>query len=73
MTRKPLPTEVIVDLYYKLSRLSAKHRDRKLIINDTAKAFNVSLSTVRKALKNYSRPRSILRSDYNCPRKIGKE
>jgi len=73
MTRKPLPTEVIVDLYYKLSNLSAKHQDRRLIINDTAKAFNVSLSTVRRAIKNYSRPRSILRSDYNCPRKISKE
>lgn len=40
MARKPIPTEVIVDLYYKLSNLSAKHRDRKPLINETAKAFS---------------------------------
>ena len=73
MARKPIPTEVIVDLYYKLSNLSAKHRDRKPLINETAKAFSVSPSTVRRAIKNYSQPRSVIRSDYNCPRKINKE
>jgi len=73
MTRKPIPSEVIVDLYHKLSNLSAKHPDRKLLINEIAKVFDVSFSTVRRAIKNYSHPRSIMRSDYNCPRKISKE
>lgn len=73
MIRKPIPSEVIVNLYHKLSNLSAKHPDRKLLINETAKAFDVSFSTVRRAIKNYSQPRSITRSDYNCPRKISKE
>jgi transposase InsO family protein len=73
MIRKPIPSEVIVDLYHKLSNLSAKHPDRKILINETAKTFDVSFSTVRRAIKNYSRPRSIVRSDYNCPRKISKE
>jgi transposase InsO family protein len=73
MIRKPIPSEVIVDLYHKLSNLSAKHPNRKLLVNETAKAFDVSFSTVRRAIKNYSQPRSITRSDYNCPRKISKE
>ena len=73
MIRKPIPSEVIVDLYYKLSNLSPKHPGRKLLINETSKAFDVSFSTVRRAIKNYSQPRSITRSDYNCPRKLSKE
>ena len=43
MIRKPIPSEVIVDLYYKLSNLSPKHPGRKLLINETSKAFDVSL------------------------------
>lgn len=73
MIRKPIPSEVIVNLYNKLSNLSAKHPNRKLLINETAKTFDVSFSTVRRAIKNYSQPRSITRSDYNCPRKLSKE
>lgn len=73
MTRKVIPTEVIVDLYHKLSNLSAKHGDRKVLIRETAETFNISFSTVRRAIKNYSQPRSIIRSDYNRPRKITKE
>ncbi len=37
MIRKPIPSEVIVNLYNKLSNLSAKHPNRKLLINETAK------------------------------------
>lgn len=73
MIRKPIPSEVIVNLYNKLSNLSAKHPNRKLLINETAKTFDVSFSTIRRAIKNYSQPRSITRSDYNCPRKLSKE
>lgn len=73
MTRKPLPTEVIVSLYNQLASLSAKNPNRKLLIEETAQAFNVSLSTVRRALKNYRQPRSIERSDYNHPRKISRD
>lgn len=56
MIRKPIPSEVIVDLYHKLSNLSAKYPDKKLLINKTAKTFDVSFSTVRRAIKNYSQP-----------------
>lgn len=73
MTRKSLPTEVIVGLYHQLSNLSAKNPNRKLLIQETAQVFNVSLSTVRRTLKNYCEPRSIQRSDYNRPRKISRE
>lgn len=73
MTRKPLPTEVIVGLYHRLMNLSAKDSNRKLLVEEAAQAFNVSPSTVRRVLKNYRQPRSIGRKDYNCPRKVGRE
>jgi transposase InsO family protein len=73
MIKKPLPTEVIVGLYNQLVNLSAKHPDRKLLIQEVFQTFDVSLSTVRRALKNYHNPRLTSRSDYNQPRKIGRD
>ena len=73
MSKKPLPTEVIVGLYHQLANLSAKHPNRNPIIKEIADSFNVSLSTVRRALKNYRQPHSIQRSDYNKPRRISAE
>lgn len=73
MVKKLLPVETIVGLYHQLANLSAKHSDRNRLIKETADAFNVSLSTVRRALKNYRQPRSIQRADYNKPRKISPE
>lgn len=73
MIKKPLPTEVIVGLYHQLVNLSAKHPDRKLLIQEVSQTFDVSLSTVRRALKNYRRPHATGRSDYNQPRKISRE
>jgi hypothetical protein len=73
MVKKLLPVETIVGLYHQLANLSAKHSDRNRLIKETADAFNVSLSTVRRALKNYRQPRSIQRADYNKPRKISSE
>jgi len=72
MVRKPLPVETIVGLYHQLATVSAKHPDRRRLIKETAQAFNVSLSTVRRALKNYCQPRSIQRADYNQPRNISR-
>ena len=73
MPQKPLPMEVIVGLYNQLSDLSAKHHDRSKFIAETAQTFNVSISTVRRALKNYKQPYSIHRADYNKPRKLSSE
>lgn len=70
MARKPLPIEVIVTIYHQLANLSAKHPDRQKIIQETAEAFNVSLSTIRRAIKNYQQPHAVRRSDYNKPRNI---
>jgi len=70
MVRKPLPVETIVGLYHQLANIPAKHPDRFRLTQETARAFNVSLSTVRRALKNYRQPRSVQRSDYNQSRKI---
>lgn len=73
MMKKPLPTEVIVGLYNKLASLSPKDIGRRVLIQETAQSFNISLSTVRRALKNYSRPHAAKRNDYNQPRNISKE
>jgi len=73
MTKKPIPTEVIVGLYHQITNLSAKNPQRKALISETALAFNVSHSTVRRTLKNYRQPSPIFRSDYNKPRKISME
>lgn len=71
--KKTLPAEVIIGLYHQLAELSAKHPDRKLLIQGVSQTFSVSFSTVRRALKNYLRPHSVIRSDYNQPRKITKK
>lgn len=73
MMKKPLPTEVIVGLYNKLASLSPKDPDRRLLIQEAAQSFTISPSTVRRALKNYSKPHATKRNDYNQPRKISKE
>lgn len=73
MTRKPLPTEVIVGLYHQIVNVAAKDPNRKRLIEEIAQAFDVSFSTVRRALKNYRQPHSMQRSDYNQPRKISRE
>ncbi|AVP87905.1 hypothetical protein phytr_12820 [Candidatus Phycorickettsia trachydisci] len=73
MMRKLIPTEVIEGLYYELANLSPRHPARRSLIENTAKAFNVSLATVRRAIKKYRHPYNIGRSDYNTPRKISKE
>jgi hypothetical protein len=73
MMKKPLPTEVIVGLYNKLANLSPKNPGRKLLIQETAQNFNISLSTVRRALKNYSKPHATKRNDYNQPRNITRD
>ena len=70
MGRKPLPIETIISLYHQLADLSAKHPDRKRLIEEAAHAFQVSVSTVRRALKHYRQPRTAHRADYNHSRKI---
>lgn len=71
MNRGNIPIESLIILHNNLSGLSARHPDRRRLLEETAKSFDISLSTIRRALRNYCKPRSSKRTDFNRPRNLG--
>jgi transposase InsO family protein len=70
MSHSSIPIESIVILHNNLTGLSARDPKRRHLQEEVAKSFSVSLSTIRRALRIYQKPRSIKRTDFNCPRNI---
>lgn len=70
MERGNIPIESLIILHNNLSNLSTRHPDRRHLLEETAKSFDVSLSTIRRALRNYRKPRSSKRTDFNRPRHL---
>jgi hypothetical protein len=65
---KIIPVEILIVLQNQLDELPARHAKRRLLVEDTATSFNVSISTVRRALKAHHQPQSTHRKDFNHPR-----
>lgn len=70
MPRKRLPFEVLVALQNQFDALSPRNAKRKQLIEEACESFGVSVSTVRRLLRNHQLPYVALRSDYNQPRCI---
>lgn len=70
MSQNTIPLESIIILHNNLANLSARNPEKRRLQDEAAKGFDVSLSTVRRALRNYRKPKSAKRRDFNCPRTI---
>lgn len=73
MSRSSIPIESIVILHNNLTGLSARNPKRRHLQEEVAKSFGVSLSTIRRTLRIYQKPKSIKRADFNCQRNISSE
>ncbi len=70
MNKSRVPFESIIILHNNLAGLSARHQERKRLQQDVAESFGVSLSTIRRALRTYQKPKTIKRADFNRPRHL---
>ena len=68
MARKRLSAEIMVDLKRRLESLPPRSPDRKKMLRETADLYDVSLDTLYRALREFSRPKSLRRSDWGSPR-----
>jgi hypothetical protein len=65
---KQLPTETLIILHNKLASLHSRDAKRKLIVQEAAVFYDVSVSTIYRALRKYNKPSTLTRMDYNNPR-----
>lgn len=70
MTRKQIPAEALINLRQRLDMLPSRCRERSLLMAETAALYGVSSDTLYRALRQYSRPKAIHRSDSGTPRKL---
>ena len=70
MDKNTIPLESIIILHNNLVGLSARNPEKRRLQEEVAKGFDVSLSTIRRVLRNYRKPKSARRSDFNHPRVI---
>lgn len=70
MSKSPVPIESIIILHNNLMGLSARHPERRRLQEEASKSFGVSLSTVRRVLRTYQKPKSLKRTDFNRPRNM---
>lgn len=67
---KHLADDALIMLHNKLAGLAMRNPERKLIIQEAAKLYGVSIATIYRALRKYNKPSTIHRADYNRPRLI---
>jgi len=70
MSKSRVPIESIIILHNNLMGLSARHPERRRLQEEASKSFGVSLSTVRRVLRTYQKPKSLKRADFNRPRNM---
>jgi transposase len=68
MSKNTIPLESIIILHNNLAGLPARSPEKRRLQEEAAKGFDVSLSTVRRAVRTYRRPKSAKRRDFNHPR-----
>ena len=72
MARKNIPTEALVDLRRRLEMMPLRTPDRKIILEETADLYGMSLSSLYRRLREQKQPRDINRSDKGNPRIISR-
>ncbi len=70
MKRKQIPPEALVKLRQRLEVLPPRARVRRLLMEETAALYGVSVHTLYRALRERSRPKGVHRSDRGQPRKV---
>ena len=73
MARLSVPVEALINLRQRLDVLPTRCRERRLLVEETATLYGVSSDTLYRALRQYSRPKSIHRSDSGTTRKVPPE
>ncbi|MDQ3958901.1 MAG: hypothetical protein M3255_01070 [Pseudomonadota bacterium] len=70
MRRKQIPSEALLNLRRRLDSLPNRSRERRLVIEETAALYDVSVDTLYRAVRARMRPRALRRSDCGSPRKL---
>jgi len=70
---KPLPSEALVDLRRRLTSLPPRSAATRQVIREVAAAYDVSESTVYRALTHRPAPRAVQRVDQGTPRVLPAE
>lgn len=68
MARKQIPIETLIMLQNSLDALPARCSKRCILVKETADLYGVSVSAIRRALREHHQPKTVNRSDYNRPR-----
>ena len=68
MSGKHISTEALISLRNRLSCLPSRSHERRSMMQEIAKLYGVSEATLYRALREYSRPKALRRSDYGKPR-----
>jgi hypothetical protein len=63
-----IPTETLVQLRSRLAVLPERSRERKVLLEQTAELFEVSVATLYRALREQHRPKGVHRADQGNPR-----
>lgn len=72
MKKKQIPHEALVNLKQRLNLLPNRCVERRHLIQHVAELYGVSLASVYRALRNYTRPQLLRRTDAGQPRKLPK-
>jgi hypothetical protein len=65
---KQISAEALLDLYRRLTMLSPRSHERRLVMQDTARLYGVSEATLYRALAARGRPKIVRRADRGTPR-----
>jgi hypothetical protein len=67
---KKIPVEALIILQNQLDALPIRHAKRQLLTQEAAMMYDVSLSTLRRLLRQHHEPNLVNRNDYNQPRVV---
>ena len=68
MPTKQISAEALLDLHRRLTMLSPRSHERRLVMQDTARLYGVSEATLYRALAARGRPTIVRRADRGTPR-----
>ena len=63
MSSKRVSAEAIISLRNRLSGFPSRSNERRLVMQETAALYSVSEATLYRALREYTRPKALRRSD----------
>ena len=70
MANKNIPLENLIILQNQLDALPARSPKRRFLTEETATMYDISISTLRRLLRQHHQPSLVNRTDYNKPRII---